>query len=83
MKKLTLNLDALKVETFEPETSLRNPSGSVAAHQASALGGECATYNRQDFRCYASYIQPYGACTPVCGPTARCEVTGSPFPCIG
>lgn len=71
MKKLTLQLDALKVETFEPAASASEQKGSVAAYLASEFG-DCPTYDRQNFLCYASYVQPHGACTPVCGPTARC-----------
>ncbi len=80
MKKLILNLDALKVETFDPEAPAGEQQGSVVAHQISSL--ECPTYNRQDFACYASLRnQPGAVCTPVCGRTAYCVLTE--YPCLG
>lgn len=68
MKKLTLKLDDLEIETFEPETSAAEQLGSVAAHVESALLRDCPTYDRRNVHCYLSIpYEPGGVCTPVCG----------------
>lgn len=75
MKKLSLRLDDLEIETFDPVTSAGERPGSVAAHQVSVLG-PCLTYDPRDIHCAISRpYQPGGVCTPVCGETAGCILT--------
>jgi hypothetical protein len=64
MKKLILTVEALEVETFEPE-AVNGPSGSVAAYQLSGDPIYCETWNPQDYHCYFSR-ELGGHCTPVC-----------------
>ncbi|HYH83139.1 MAG TPA: hypothetical protein VEX86_25310 [Longimicrobium sp.] len=42
MKKLTLNLDALQVESFEPSPARKRSVGTVKAHEYTF--GDCLTY---------------------------------------
>lgn len=74
MKKLALNLDDLRVETFESETAAGRRSGSVVAHLQSWNPYECVTYDPRDYHCYFSE-ELGGQCTPVChsGGAATCE----------
>ena len=66
MKKLTLNLEALEIETFEPEASVEEQPGSVVAHQLSGNPVMCYTWNPQDYHCYFSAELGGRDCTPVC-----------------
>jgi hypothetical protein len=75
MKKLTLQVEALEVESFEPAVSEDSRTGSVVAHQSSWNPSDCATYDPRDYRCYFSAELGGHDCTPVChsGGAAGCE----------
>lgn len=75
MKKLQLSLDALKVESFQPEASPAERAGSVVAHAQSWNPEQCATYDPRDYRCYFSADLGGHDCTPVCysGGAAGCD----------
>lgn len=77
MKKLTLNLDELEVETFESDAAARQ-SGAVAAHE---LTTNCLeTYDPHNVYCVYSDANPYGNCTPVCY-TGAYDCTNNPDAC--
>lgn len=80
MKKLALNPDDLRVETFEPEASPFALQGSVAAfQQAHAAAAVLPTYDPHNIRCACSApADPRDACTPVCFASARCVLTEDP-----
>jgi hypothetical protein len=70
MKKLSLDLESLEVETFDPEAPLRDRSGSVAAYEV------LPTYDPRNVHCYFSFmVDPGEACTPVCHTGAECILT--------
>lgn len=66
MKKLTLNIDALEIESFEAENSLGDRAGSVVAHLNSWNPNECFTWDPRDYHCYFSAELGGRDCTPVC-----------------
>jgi hypothetical protein len=43
MRKLTLNLDALAVDSFEPDTAALGYAGTVRAHDGETDASNCAT----------------------------------------
>lgn len=77
MKKLTLNLDALEVETFESEAAAE-AAGTVAAHE---LTPNCLeTYDPHLAWCVFSDANPERNCTPVCY-TGAYDCTNDPDVC--
>lgn len=66
MKKLTLDLDTLEVESFAPAAPEPEERGSVAAHESGGIGqGTC--YYHCTFR---GFTCDFGSCG--CPPTAEC-----------
>lgn len=74
MKKLTLKIEALEVESFEPAASEDARAGSVVAHQISGNPYDCATNDPRDYRCYFSADLGGRDCTPAC-------YSGGAYPC--
>ena len=76
MRKLRLELDELKVETFDTRTGPVDPAGTVRAHDT---GDPTADFNQ--FRC--NYMSCGGTCqlTPnVCG-SCGCAESGFDLTC--
>ncbi|HEX6749083.1 MAG TPA: hypothetical protein VF092_17420 [Longimicrobium sp.] len=74
MKKLSLKIDSLEVETFEPECRANDNRGTVEAYSGDPIN--CATYDPRDYRCYFSADLGGRDCTPVC-------YTADPLECGG
>lgn len=77
MKKLTLVLDELEVESFEPEVATAQ-SGTVAGNEMTPNCQE--TLDPQLAWCVFSDANPYGNCTPICF-TVVYECTDQPGIC--
>lgn len=68
MKKISLDLDALEVETFAAEQPVEDVAGTVQAFQQSGgLGPQCESYDPNNAWCRISFVwDPNVPCTPVC-----------------
>lgn len=78
MKKLTLILDELEVESFEAEATPAQ-TGTVAAHELTPLCQQ--TYDPHLAWCVFSDANPNSDCTPVCY-TGAYECTVYPEYCF-
>ncbi|OGU37171.1 MAG: hypothetical protein A2068_01610 [Ignavibacteria bacterium GWB2_35_6b] len=70
MKKLKLNLDELKVESFNTSIVGKTPKGTVKGH----TGTTCETVDNLTY-CYTC---EYGTCQPSCAPTCVGITCGQP-----
>jgi hypothetical protein len=74
MKKLTLNLDELRVESFETSPTLQNQRGTIDAYSETING------DTEDWRCFRLPGASQGmTCMATC--QATCETCG--FSCGG
>ena len=64
MKKLRLELDALRVESFEAEARAAAARGTVAAHEATLLADTCGCADTSiKIPCFCSERQTCWDCT--------------------
>ncbi|WP_420130184.1 hypothetical protein [Longimicrobium sp.] len=71
MKKIRLNVDALRVESFRTEAGNGDPAGTVRAHES---GSDCGSDVSNCMTGWGAYTcRYYGSCDPY----MECEHTGN------
>ncbi len=95
MKKISLDLDALQVDSFSTAPAARPLSGTVHGHEATEGGAGCGTANYGSWCCWQTDTTCPGGeggsywCggTDQCGDSHmascgdECDITGIPYKC--